>query len=171
MAIKIGREKFMKKSILLLITMVLLVGLIGCTRPAGKEEVESRVGYIVIDGNDLQFKEIEIVEWEDRDKMDEYNLSDDDMEATGFVFIEKPGSLNYQLAEEVDYIFTDVHLNFIEEEDGDRIYHTRKKEEFLRHLAEYDLNDIPLEEQTIPYFIEISGGKVTSIREEFKYTI
>lgn len=35
----------------------------------------------------------------------------------------------------------------------------------------HKLYDIPLFEQTIPYFIEVQDGKVISITEQFKYTI
>ncbi len=45
----------------------------------------------------------------------------------------------------------------------------QKKDEFLKHLGK--LNDIPLSEQTIPYFIEVQDGKVISITEKLKYTI
>ncbi len=47
----------------------------------------------------------------------------------------------------------------------------QKKDEFLKHLGEYNLNDVPLSKQTLPYFIEVKYGKVISITEKFKYTI
>ncbi len=71
----------------------------------------------------------------------------------------------YELIDKVEYTFTDVNLNFIEESEaeGDRVYTTTKKDEFLRHLG--DFNDIPLSQQRIPYFIRIQDGKIISIEE------
>ncbi|WP_313757270.1 hypothetical protein [Tissierella sp.] len=54
-------------------------------------------------------------------------------------------------------MFIDINLKFIEEyrAEGDRVYIKTKKDGFIKHLNEYNLDDIPLSEQTIPYFIEI----------------
>lgn len=103
--------------------------------------------------------------------MKEFNLNDTDILPNGFVVIEYQEETTYELADKVDYTFTDVYLNFKKESDSNRIYHTTKKDEFLKHLGEYNLNDIPLSDKTIPYFIEVQDGKVISITEEFKYTI
>lgn len=51
--------------------------------------------------------------------------------------------------------------------NGYYFYNPSNKEEFLE--GSYYRN-VPLEEQTIPYFLEVNDGKVLSIREEFLYT-
>jgi len=137
-------------------------------------EIKSLVGYIVIKDNTLHFDEVEIVEWENKDRVKELDLDLQNDMPNGFAIInEIQEEITYELADKVEYIFTDFNLNFIKESEseGNRIYHTTNKEEFLKHLGEYGLNDIPLFEQTIPYFIKVQDGKVISITEEFKYTI
>ena len=81
------------------------------------------------------------------------------------------GETTFQLTDETIYTFTDVNLLFVNESQSNRLYTTTKKEEFLKHLGEYNLNDIPLLEQKLPYFIEVMDGKLISITEKFKYTI
>jgi len=78
-------------------------------------------------------------------------------------------TLTFELADEVKYTFTDVNLYFVEESEGDRLYTTTQKVEFIKHLGE--LIDFPLSEQTISFFIEVQDGKVISIMEKFEYTI
>ncbi|NLK52416.1 MAG: hypothetical protein GX295_08240, partial [Syntrophomonadaceae bacterium] len=75
----------------------------------------------------------------------------------------------FELTNDAKYTFTDLSLYFVKESDGDRLYTTTKKAEFIKHLGK--LNDFPLSEQKIPYFIEVEDGKVISITEKFEYTI
>lgn len=164
----------MKKMIVLLFIVLSLISVIGCSKIEVNQpeaEIESLVGYMVIKDNTIYFDEVEIIEPEDKERIKELDL-DENLPPTGFeIYNENQEEITYELADEVNYTFTDVYLNFIKESEDGRLYHTTKKEEFLKHLAEYDLNDIPLFEQTIPYFIEVQDGKVISITEEFRYTI
>ena len=164
----------MKKTIIVLFIVLSLLSVIGCSKIEVKQpesEIESLAGYIVIKDNTLYFDEVEIIEPEDKERIQELDLDENAM-PTGFkIYNDIQEEITYELADEVNYTFTDVYLNFIKESEDGRLYHTIKKEEFLKHLAEYDLNDIPLFEQTIPYFIEVQDGKVISITEEFKYTV
>lgn len=166
----------MKKVIILLIIVVSLFSLMGCSKnevKKPKSEIESFAGYIVIKDDILYFDEVEIIEPEDKERIKELGL-DEDLPPTGFeVLNENQEEVTYELADEVNYTFTDINLNFIKESEsgGNRIYNTTKKDEFIKHLGDYNLNDIPLFEQTIPYFIEVQDGKVISITEEFKFTI
>jgi len=164
----------MKKSITLLVIALCLLSVIGCSKievKKSKAEIESLAGYIVIKDNTLYFDAVEIIGPEDKERIKELEL-DEDLPPTGFEILnETQEEVTYELADEVNYIFTDVNLNFIKESEGNRIYQTTRKDEFLKHLGEYNLNDIPLFEQTIPYFIEVQDGKVISITEQFKYTI
>jgi bla regulator protein BlaR1 len=130
---------------------------------------EILAGYIVIEGDNLYFDEVEIVKAEDKERVSDLGLRDSDM-PNGYIIInEKKEEASFELADDVKYTFTDLDLHFVKEAEGSRLYSTTKKAEFLKHLGV--LNDIPLSEQTIPYFIEVQDGKVISITEEFQYTI
>lgn len=159
----------MKKSIVALSILLLLFSVIGCTTTV--EEIEELIGYMVIEDNELHFRHVIIVKLEDKERMEELNLTEEDM-PNGYAIIRKnQADETYELADEVEYTFTDTNLNFIEESksEGNRLYTTTKKDEFLTHLG--DLNNIPISEQNIPYFIKIQNGKVISIEEKFEYTI
>ena len=130
---------------------------------------ESLVGYIVIKDNTLHFNEVEIVEWEDKERVKELGFNEYDM-PNGYAIINKNKDERiFDLADEVIFTFTDVNLDFVKKPEGDRLYTTTKKDEFMKHLGV--LNDFPLSEQKLPYFIEVMNGKVISITEKFKYTI
>jgi hypothetical protein len=163
----------MKKSIILLI-IALLFSIIGCAKIGVEDpenETEALVGYIVIEDNNLHFDQVEIVKREDKERMEELDLDESDVPSGYAIINENQEKTTYELADTVVYKFTDLHLNFIEESEGDRVYITTMKDEFLKHLGEYNLNEIPLFEQRIPYFIEVQNGKVISIEEKFEYTI
>ncbi len=134
------------------------------------EKVETLTGYMVIKDQALHFDPVEIVEAENKERVKALNLVDGDM-PNGYVIInELQEVVVYGFADQVEYVFTDVNLDFVKESEGDRVYQTTKKEEFLKHISGYNLNAIPLFEQKIPYFIEVRDGKVIRVKEEFKYT-
>lgn len=132
---------------------------------------EGFVGHIVIEDNILHLSEVEIVEWDDQERVNELGLSESDF-PNGYTIIHKEQEEKiFELTDETIYTFTDVNLLFINESESNRLYTTTKKDEFLQYLGEYNSNDMPLSEQTLPYFIEVKDGKVISITEKFKYTI
>lgn len=159
----------MKKAIVLLFIVLLLFSVIGCTTTV--EKIEELTGYIVIKDNVLHFRHVKIVKIDEKETMGEFNLTEEDMPNGYAILMKNQADETYELADEVEYIFTDTNLNFIEESEagGDRLYTTTKNDEFLTHLG--DLNNIPLSKQTIPYFIKVQNGKVISIEEKFEYTI
>jgi len=132
-------------------------------------KTESLVGYMVIKDNTVYFDEVEIVETEDKERVEELGLSDTDM-PNGYIIInQSQEEATFDLSDEVVYTFTDMALYFVTEPDGKRQYTTTKKEEFLKHLGK--LNTFPLSEQKIPYFVQVQDGKIISITEEFLYTV
>lgn len=159
----------MKKSIVLLFIVLLVFPLLGCT--ATIEEIEESIGYIVIEDNFLHFHQVEILKIEDKERMNELNLTEKDMPNGYAILRTNQADETYELADEVKYIFTDTNLNFIEESEaeGNRLYTTTKKDEFFIHLG--DSNNNPLSEQKTPYFIKIQNGEVISIEEKFEYTV
>lgn len=156
----------MKKLAVMLGIAWCILALVGCS----VEKVETLTGYMVIKDGALHFDPVEIVEAGNKERVKALNLDDGDM-PNGFAIVnELQEEVVYGFADQVAYIFTDVNLDFIKVSEGDRVYQTTKKEEFLKHLSGYNLNDIPLSEQKIPYFIEVRDGKVIGVKEEFKYT-
>lgn len=136
-----------------------------------KNQPEGFVGHIVIEDNKLHFREVEIVEWDDQERVKELELNESDF-PNGYLIIEKNnGETSFELTDETIYTFTDVNLLFVDEPESNRLYTTTKKDEFLKHLGEYNLNDMLLSQQKLVYFIEVMDGKVISITEKFKYTI
>jgi hypothetical protein len=115
------------------------------------KEIRSLVGYIKIEDNTVHFDEVEIVELENQERVKQLGLNAYDM-PNGYAII-------------------NINLDFLyeSESEGNRIYVTTKKDEFLKHLGKS--NDIPLSKQTIPYFIDVQDGKIKSITEKFKFTI
>lgn len=162
----------MKKSIVLLFVMLLLFAMAGCSETEIKQpetKPESLAGYIVIEGDTLYFDEVEIVEMEDKERVSELGLRETDMPNGYAIINENEEEVSFELEDDVKYTFTDINLHFVKESEGDRLYTTAKKDEFIKHLGK--LNDFPLSEQKIPYFIEVQDGKVISITEKFEYTI
>jgi len=162
----------MKKLIVSLAIMLLLWTMTGCSEKELKQaeaEPDLLVGYMVIEGDTLCFDEVEIVQPEDQERVAELGLNETDM-PNGYIIInEKKAKVTYELTDEVIYTFTDVDNYFVKEAEGNRLYTTSEKAEFLKHLGK--LNSYPLEEQKIPYFIEVQDRKVISITEKFEYTI
>lgn len=164
----------MKKSIILLFVLLFLFAVIGCFKTDTKQletktKPESLVGYIVIKDNTLYFDEVEIIETEDKERVSELGLSDTDMPNGYAIINQNKEEMTYDLTDEVVYTFTDVDLYFVKDSEGNRLYTTTKKDEFIKHLGK--LTSFPLSEQKIPYFIEVQDGKVISITEKFKFTI
>lgn len=135
------------------------------------EEIQPLAGYITIKSNMVHFNEVEIVDQKNRERVKELGLNESDM-PNGYIIINKNKEIeNFQLTDEVKYTFTDINHLFVKENEGNLRYTTSNLEEFLKHLKVNNLNDIPLSDQKIPYFIEVKDGKIISITEEFKYTI
>ena len=161
----------MKKSFVLLLVFLFLFALTGCSETEKQfyTKPDSLVGYIVIKDNTLYFDEVEIVKSEDKERVSELGLSDTDMPNGYIINNENKEEMTFELSGEVIYTFTDLNLDFVKESEGDRLYTTTKKDEFIRHLGK--INDFPLSEQKLPFFIEVKDGKVISITEKFEYTI
>lgn len=135
------------------------------------EPNEFLTGNIVINGNNLLIKEVEVVELDNKKRVEELKLDESEFPNGYTIISNNKDILQLKLTENTIYNFTDIEGYFIENLESNRLYSTTNLSEFLKHLDEYKLNDIPLEKQTIPYFIEIKDGEVISITERFKYTI
>lgn len=136
--------------------------------------VEERhiAAYIVVAEDGVHMDEVEIVQHDDTERIKELGLDPEKDFVEDFIIRnEEQKEEVFPFAEDVHFRFVDVSLDFIDasEKDGNRIYETDSVEEFVEHLG--ILNDTPLFEQTIPYFIDLKDGKVVRIVEELKYTM
>ena len=163
----------MKKRISLFVAFILVLIIVGCTKtetPKSQSEPKILIGYIVIKDDKVCFDEVEIISREDEERIAELGLIEEADYPSGYCIINQEEKEEiFKLTDQTEYNFTDVELHFIADAEGNRRYTTTKKNEFLIHLGK--LNDIPLSEQRIPYFIEVESGKVISITEKFEYTI
>lgn len=111
----------MKKTIILLvITIVSLFSVTGCTKTELVEhenEIESLTGYIVIVDNTLHFDQVEIIKIEDKERMKELDLDEDDMPNRYAIINEIQEETTYELADKVEFTFTDSNLDFIKESE------------------------------------------------------
>ena len=163
----------MKKSIILFIIVLSLFLIIGCSNSEVKQpetEEESLVGYMVIEDDNLYFDEVEIIRAEDKERIAELELKEqDDMPNGYYIYNVDTEKQTYELTKETAYSFVDTDLLFVKNKDGDRVYTTTKKEEFILHLNNSYSDSPPA--QKVPFFIEVKDGKVISITEKFEFTI
>lgn len=160
----------MKKRIILLLVMIYVLALAGCSPKQEQSEPESLVGYIVIEDNTLYLDKVEIITLEDVERIKELGLHlESDLPNGYHIYNPDTEKDTYELIDETIYNFVDFHLLFVDDEDGDRAYTTTKKEEFIQHLSTSYSHVPPA--QTVPFFLEVKDGKVISITEEFKFTI
>lgn len=158
---------------------LLLVSAIAFTllvNPALEKETTMLAGYIVVDGDILHVDEVEVLTTEetarllklplyDPERLEELGIGEANM-PNGY-YLHDPGSdtMSLELAEDTVYTFTDVHLLFVEEADGDRLYTTTDKEHFLLHLHTA-YSGMP----AVPFFLEVQEGRVVRITEKFLFT-
>ncbi len=126
-------------------------------------------GYIVIENNLLYLDEVEIITMENKERIEELGLKDTDMPNGYSIYNADVEKQTFKLTNKTTYTFVDYNLLFVEEEDGDRLYTTAKKEEFIQHLN-ISYSDSP-PAQKVPFFLEVKDGKVISITEKFEFTI
>lgn len=159
-------DKNKKKSGLSIIS-ILLIGLI-FTSCSIASEPEALVGYIVLEENTLYLDEVEVITIEDKDRIAELALKDGDMPNGYYIHNPSTERKSFELTDKTAYTFTDFNLLFVEDAEGDRLYTTSKKENFIQHLKTSYSDEPPA--QKVPFFIEVKDGKVISITEKFLFT-
>ena len=161
----------MKKFILFL-CIIFSVMLYGCsTNEVNKTESTKVIeGYIFIDDNKLYVDRVEIIKDSDKDRIEEIGLYDSDFPNGYYIYNPTFEQEEYNITDDTAYDFVDYNMYYIDKDkaDGDRKYRTNKVDEFIKGSSYPE--DIPLEEQTIPYIIELQDNNVYSITEEFLYT-
>ncbi len=127
-------------------------------------------GYLVIEDNLLYFDEVEIITMEDKDRIEDLKLKQNaDMPNGYYIYNADKEKQTFELTNDTTYTFVDYNLLFVKNEDGDRLYTTTKKEEFILHLNKSYSDSPPA--QKVPFFLEVKDGKVISITEKFEFTI
>lgn len=140
-----------------------------------KNDVDSSMpklipGYMVMEDNSLYLDEVEIIKIEDKERIEELELKQNaDMPNGYYIYNAEIEKQTFEITSETTYTFVDNNLLFVKDEDGDRLYTTTKKEEFILHLNESYSDSPPA--QKVPFFIEVKDGKVISITEKFEFTI
>lgn len=138
------------------------------TQPESEDPSALIIGYIEIDGNVLYVDDVEVIMLDNRDRMMELGLTDEDLPNGYFIYNPNIEKNTYELTADTIYTFTDYHLLYIEEADGDRIYRTTEIEHFMNHLNTSYSDQPPASK--VPFFIEVKEGEVVSITEEFQFT-
>lgn len=166
----------MKKFILFL-CIIFSVMLYGCNTNVDKtnevnktESTKVIEGYIFINDNKLYVDRVEIIKDSDTERIEEIGIDNSDMPNGYYIYNPTFEQEEYDITNDTAYDFVDYNMYYINEDkaDGDRKYRTNNIDEFIKGSSYPE--DIPLEEQTIPYIIELQGDNVYSITEEFLYT-
>lgn len=127
-------------------------------------------GYMVIEDSRVQLDEVEIITTEDTARIEELGLDQNaDLPSGYYIHNEDTEKQTFELTNKTTYTFVDFYLLFVTDEDGDRLYTTSNKEEFIRHLSNAYSDSPPA--QRVPFFLEVKGGKVISITERFEFTM
>ena len=149
----------------------LVLMMTGCSKTELQEpqyKPESLVGYMAIEDDTLYVDGVEIFNIEDESRIKELGLNaENDLPNGYYIYNPTVEVVSFELTDDTVYTFTDYGLVFVKEVDGNRTYETNKKQEFLEASSYQDLS---LEKQKIPYFVDVYAGKVISITEEFIYT-
>lgn len=166
----------MKKFILFL-CIIFSVMLYGCNTNVDKtnevnktESTKVIEGYIFINDNKLYVDRVEIIKDSDTERIEEIGIDNSYMPNGYYIYNPTFEQEEYDITNDTAYDFVDYNMYYINEDkaDGDRKYRTNNIDEFIKGSSYPE--DIPLEEQTIPYIIELQGDNVYSITEEFLYT-
>ncbi|WIV12912.1 M56 family metallopeptidase [Proteiniborus sp. MB09-C3] len=145
---------------------------LGSIVKSGTDSSMSRLitGYMVIEDNLLYLDEVEIITMEDKARIEELELEQSaDMPSGYYIYNADIEKQTFEITNVTTFTFVDYNLLFVKDEDGDRLYTTTKKEEFILHLNESYSDSPPA--QKVPFFVEVKDGKVISITEKFEFTI
>lgn len=155
----------MKKILIVIITSILF--LTGCSRHGDKNtsdvnDYEMHIGYISLDSELVRLDEFEFIRQEDKKRIEELNLSQEDM-PNGYYINNESEDINvFEVDNDAEFIFYDTGNIFVEENE-DKKYLTKDIEEFKLFL--YSNTNTP---RRTPFWVGINKeGYVVIIEEEF----
>lgn len=152
----------MKKLFVLLLIGIVSLIFASC-KPA--DEVNSNkntyIGHINIENNTLYLDEIEWITNENKDRIKELGLSQDNDMPNGY-YINNPSTdtISFEIAKDTVYSFIATEDLPFTNEGEDRNYSTTKKEEFTEFLKHIQLD-------RVVFWVEVKDGNVVSITEQF----
>ncbi|WP_150271880.1 hypothetical protein [Paenibacillus tepidiphilus] len=125
-------------------------------------EKQLYTGYIALEGNVLKLDDFEFIESEDGDRIKELGLTAKDMPNGYYILNTSEDIKDFTVDNNTEYTFYDTGTLFVQDKDGDRIYSTKSKQEFMTFL--YGDGEVPLKS---PFEVVTQGDKVTSVKEIF----
>ena len=149
------------------IFIVLLIGLVSITFVSCKQADEDNnnkdlyIGHISIEKNTLYLDEVEWITNENKDRIKELELSQqNDMPSGYYIYNPSLDTVSFEVNEKTVYNFIDWGNDFVGESE-DRNYSTTNQEEFIKYLNTYSDKAAK-----VPFWIEAKDGYVISITEQ-----
>lgn len=125
---------------------------------------EIRAGFIRIEGDNLYFDEVEMIERDDKERIKRLGLDEERDLITGYyIHNEEVAEEVFKITEDSFYYFTDLETYFVEKDADNRGYVTDDEEELIKHFGG--------KSPRYPVFIENYNWKLRRIIEKFSYTI
>lgn len=120
------------------------------------------VGYIRIEKNTLYLDEVEWITDENKDRIKELELSQQNDMPNGY-YIYNPSSdiVSFEVNDKTVYNFIDWGNDFVNKKEN-RKYSTTNQEEFIKYLNTYSDKAAK-----VPFWIEVKDGYVINVTEQF----
>lgn len=154
----------MKKTLTFILISLLTLLISGC-RDSSNEYVskdsEKYIGYVALDGNNIQLDDFEFIKQDDKERMEEFGLTESDMPNGYYIHNESEEIQSFTIDEQTKFTFFDTGNLFVTEEE-DKKYTTTNIEEFKHFL--YGDSNMPIK---TPFWVDVQDGKVISVEEEF----
>ncbi|MTI47908.1 hypothetical protein [Sporosalibacterium faouarense] len=153
----------MKKIFITLFIGLLVMMLISCNQVEGDSDNKNLyIGYIRIEKDKLFLDEVEWITSEDKDRIKELGLSQqNDMPNGYYIYNSSLETVSFKINEKTTYSFIDWGNDFVGKNE-DRNYSTTKREEFIKYLDTYSDKGAK-----VPFWIETQDGYVLKVTEQF----
>lgn len=150
------------------IFIILLLGLVSLMFVSCKpvdEDIKNKdlyIGHISIEKNTLYLDEVEWITDENKDRIKELELSQqNDMPSGYYIYNPSSDTVSFEVNEKTVYNFIDWGNDFVGENE-DRNYSTTNQEEFIKYLNTYSDKAAK-----VPFWIKTKDGYVISVTEQF----
>ena len=135
--------------------------------PIEQGETINMVAYIAFKDDKLIIDEVELIKVEDTNRLKKLDVQvSKEMPNGDRLYNEDEKLLEIVISPNIVYRFTDQNRIY-EKQKMDKVYETDKLDQFYEGSSYQQGTTI--EEQNIPYFIEIIDGKVARVTEEYIY--
>ncbi|WP_151736888.1 hypothetical protein [Paenibacillus tengchongensis] len=151
----------MKTISIVFLAIILSVFIVSCSNESSAER-QHYAGYIALEEDTLKVNDFEFIKSEDAERVKALGLTDKDMPNGYYIYDTSDEIKVFTVDSHTEYTFYDTGTLFVEDKDGNRIYTTTSKQEFMTFL--YGDHEVPLKS---PFEIVTQGEKVISIKEIF----